>query len=75
MKWPKTPKKSILTLLEKFTSNQTKMKKEPKYKTEWIIDPLISPTDNWELYQKIMESKPLPKIETDYKYKIKPPKK
>ncbi len=75
MKWPKTPKKSILTLLEKFTSNQTKMKKEPKYKTEWIIDQLISPTDNWELYQKIMESKPLPKIEKDYKYKKNPPKK
>lgn len=51
------------------------MKKDPKYKTEWIIDPLISPITDWELYQKIMESKPLPKIETDYKYKIKPPKK
>lgn len=55
--------------------NPIQMKKEPKYKTEWIIDPLISPTDNWELYKLIMEKQPLPKIETEIKYKRNPPKK
>lgn len=51
------------------------MDNDRNIKKEWFIDPLISPVTDWELYKKLMESKPLPKIDKDYKYKTKPPKK
>lgn len=63
-------------LFKKFTENQMKMENNSHYKTEWIIDPLISPTDNPKLYQLLMEKENKgKKIDTDYKYKKNPPKK
>ena len=46
-------------------------------KIVWMVDPLISPTENWDLYCKAMGIDPNKiVIETEYKYKKnKTPKK
>jgi hypothetical protein len=52
------------------------MKRDKDTKVDWIIDPLINPKDNWELYQLLMEKDKHRKIETEYTFKKnKTPKK
>lgn len=46
------------------------MDKEPEIKTEWMIDPIINPKDNWELYKLLIEKEDV-KINTDYNVSIK----